>query len=369
MSRKRRGHGVYLGKRGNTWRVSYWIDTPEGRKQRTESFKNYDDAKDRKAKLDGGVPRADGRVLVRDFLEDWLRAIDNDPGYAESTKKSYGYKLRRYILAPMGDVQLRRVTPSKLTAVLSDVPSGSVRVVRMALSKAFASAVAAGEMPDNPLTRVDLGRRMPKRMIPDTWSQQEIGRFLEAAQGDRLEAAWRLLAVTGMREGELLGLDPDSVNEAAGTILVRQQVTTAGGKMMLLPVKERNSNRIIDVDPRTIALLKRRIARRREERVAVGPRWRDKHDLIVTHADGGMIHPTTFRDMFKRLVDKAEIRHGSPHRMRHSHATHLLSEGFGLPYVAQRLGHSKQTCLNLYGHVQPTTGRAAARAIAGWYGE
>jgi integrase len=367
-TKRRRGHGVYLGKRGSTWRVAYWIDTPKGRRQVQETFKNYDDAKNLKAKLDGGAPRADGRQLVKDFLEDWLRSLANDSGYAPSTVKSYGYKLRRYIITPIGDLPLRRVTTSKLTAVLSDVPKGSVRVVRFALSGAFNAAVEAGEMAENPVRRVALGRKPSKRKPAEVWSQEEIAAFLDAARGDRLEAAWRLLAVTGLREGELLGLPEDGFSEAAGTVLIRQQVTTAGGRMMLLPVKETNSNRTVDVDPRTIALLKKRATAQKEERLAAGALWRGNDGLLFTHPGGGTIHPTTFRDYFHKLVERAEIRPGAPHRMRHSHASALLGAGFGLPYVAERLGHSKQTCLILYGHVQPTSGKAAARAIAGWYG-
>jgi integrase len=45
-----------------------------------------------------------------------------------------------------------------------------------------------------------------RRMREQVWSPEEIRKFLEVARDDRYAAAWQLLAMTGLRRGELLGL-------------------------------------------------------------------------------------------------------------------------------------------------------------------
>jgi len=80
---------------------------------------------------------------------------------------------------------------------------------------------------------------------------------------------------------------------------------------------------------------------------------------------GGAISPQRLTEAFGALRKRAKIRPGRLHDVRHSHATHLLTEGVPVHFVAARLGHSSpMVTLSVYAHVLPTSDEQAAATIA-----
>jgi integrase len=80
----------------------------------------------------------------------------------------------------------------------------TVRYTHSVLRSALEQAVKWGLLSRNPTKHVDLPR-MERREL-SVLSVEELGRFLEAAREDRWYALWELLAATGMRPAEALGL-------------------------------------------------------------------------------------------------------------------------------------------------------------------
>ncbi len=78
----------------------------------------------------------------------------------------------------------------------------------------------------------------PSRPTYTTWSSEDIKDFFSAAKENRLFAAFVLLATTGMRRGEVLGVRWSDLNLDAGQLYVAHTLTTVGwGQLVIGPPK------------------------------------------------------------------------------------------------------------------------------------
>src|SRR5690606_22866183 len=115
-----------------------------------------------------------------------------------------------------------------------------------------------------------------------TWSSGDLRDFLDGIVGHRYEIAFRLLAASGLRRGEVLGLRWRDVDFDLGQIAVADTITELGPDVVMGPPKTARSRRNVYLDRRTIAALREHRKRQREQRVAAGPAWDGEHDWVVT---------------------------------------------------------------------------------------
>ena len=198
-----------------------------------------------------------------------------------------------------------------------------------------------------------------------TWTADELGCFLESVDEDRLRAAFYLLATTGMRRGEVLGLRWDDVDLDSGYLSVEQTITTVSDELIMGPVKTARSRRRIALDPATVAALRRHRALQAEERLAAGELWVDGN-LVFRSADGEPLHPDRFTRRFQRLVSDVGLPAlRGPHNLRHTWATLALQSGIHPKVVSERLGHATiAVTLDTYSHVVPSLDADAANLVA-----
>ena len=197
------------------------------------------------------------------------------------------------------------------------------------------------------------------------WTPAQLSQFLRSIAGNRNEALFRLLALTGMRRGEAIGLRWSDVDLRFGHVSIRQAVTVVDGKEIIDAPKTRRSRRTIDIDADTAALLE---AHRKTQSDALA-----RVDLTAAFDDrvfandvGEPMRPDSVGQAFHRLVDKAGVPVIRLHDLRHTHASHLLAAGINVKVVSERLGHASVSfTLDTYGHVMPGQQAEAAAAAAG----
>lgn len=241
-----------------------------------------------------------------------------------------------HVLPALGSRALQQLTAPMLNTLYADLLNHggergplapkTVRYVHTIVHKALADAVDAGILGANVAERAKPPR--PNRSQAGTitcWKPSELAAFLDSVKGTRLEPAWRLAAMTGMRRGEVLGLRWRDVDFDQCRLAVRNAILSVAYEVLESSPKSHQA-RVIDLDPATAALLRRHRTAQEVRRADFGAAYRD-HDLVICDQDGGPIHPQSFSQAFTRAVTEAGVRQIRLHDLRHTHATIAVKAG------------------------------------------
>jgi integrase len=378
-----RGH---VRKRGNSWCVVVDVgrDPETGKRRQTwrSGFRTKRDAERELTELlgrvRGGTYVESSRETVADFLREWLVAIEAR-GLRPNTISTYRMLAEKHLIPRVGSIPLQQLSASHLNAAYADMlargrrnvktPTGlSPRTVRYAHSvmrKALADAVKWNRLARNVADAADPPRKAATVKAPKTWTAAELRVFLEHVEPDRLAAAWRLAAATGMRRGEVLGLTWEALDLDGGRLAVRQTLTVADYKPRLAAPKTERSRREVGLDEGTVAALREYRKRQLEERLAAGELWENEAGLVFTDAIGRPLHPQAFSEAFERHIAAAGLRRIPLHGLRHTHATLALQAGVHPKVVSDRLGHfSAAFTLDTYSDSIPALQGEAAATVA-----
>ncbi len=208
----------------------------------------------------------------------------------------------------------------------------------------------------NPASSADPPKlRASHQMEFSTWSADELGRFLEFARSDRLYVLWLLLATTGMRRGEAMGLRWCDVDLGRGQVAIRQTVVSHNYRIALSEPKTARGRRVVALDEYTVEAL---VAYKEVRQPA-------EDELLFSYTTGNPLNPIDVSKRFRRMCGEAGLRRIRLHDLRHTHATLALQAGVHPKIVSERLGHSTVSfTLDVYSHAIPHMQKAAAAQIA-----
>jgi len=145
---------------------------------------------------------------------------------------------------------------------------------------------------------------------------------------------------------------------------VQQTLERAGRHPRFGTPKTARSRRTVPLPAELVALLRAWKAQQNQERLLLGPAYRD-YGLVFPLPDGGPIdyHNLSRRD-FARLTAQAGLPRIRFHDLRHAHASLLLGANVHPKVVSERLGHASiGITLDLYSHVAAPLQRDAAATI------
>ena len=261
---------------------------------------------------------------------------------------------------------------------------------------ALNAAVREGLIASNPLAQVRLDK--PVRPHPVIWTDERVAAwrrdgirppvavwtlrqlvtFLVGVENDRFAALWWLIALRGLRRGEVAALDRDDLDSEAGELTITRQLVALPGELYCGPPKSHASCRTVALDEagtrwlvdqavrQNIGLLRHQFAdqRRSDARICTGPCWRRGRPMF-TYADGRPIRPEYLTHRFNALVKEFDLPPIRLHDLRHGAATLALASHTDLKVIQQMLGHSSiVTTADTYTSVLPETAHRAAQATA-----
>jgi integrase len=251
--------------------------------------------------------------------------------------------------------------------VPSPVPPGlapkTVRNVHAFLHRALVDAVGWKYLTDNPASNVRPPRRPRTRR--QVWSPEEIRTFLSSVRQDRFVALFLLELTTGIRRGQICGLQWDAVDLEAGKITVHNNRVVVGGEARdKAGGKTRNADQTISIDRATVDALRSWLNVQDEERNLLGASY-NPGGYVFTYQDGRPLHPDSIRQRFDRLAVAAGLSRITFHDLRHSYATGALRAGVSPKVISERIGHANVGFfLETYAHVLGNDDREAAEQAA-----
>lgn len=152
----------------------------------------------------------------------------------------------------------------------------------------------------------------------------------------------RVIAMSGMRIGEVCALSWDDVDFENNTLTVSKTITRNGSTEVVGAPKTKASFRTIPVDKETMNVLSL---------------WKHENpgsvNVFQGNTSAGCYETRAFRDGLKRFYDKhPELPRLKPHDLRHTHASLLFANNVNPKVIQQRLGHeSIEITLDVYVHL------------------
>jgi integrase/recombinase XerC len=306
-------------------------------------------------KLQGGNVLADGvhlcqREVVQPGLIDpviaFARHLGAERGLSSHTQRAYLVDLRNLMsyerdrgISELSDIRLSDLR-SWLAAQSENGAARSTLARRAASVRAFLRwATRTGVIDSDPSLRLVAPHRV--KSLPGVLKQNEISAALDlaavAADDEdaihlRDRAILELLYATGIRVGELVGLDIDDVD--FGSNLVR--VMGKGAKERTVP---------FGLPAATALQGWLQLGRGQVLRAGSGP-------ALFLGRRGGRVDPRQVRSAVHQILQQVpDTPDLGPHGLRHSAATHLLEGGADLRAVQELLGHASLATTQIYTHV------------------
>jgi integrase len=362
----REGSIERLAKGSYRWR--YFYRTPDGRRAsksgRAATRREAADAMalSRSATIRSGRT-APASVTLAEYLAEWLTTYT--PTVRHTTAATTAKLAEAYILPRLGDSKLTEILPRTVERFLADLAVDgkrgvngtgglapkSIRNIHGVLHRALDDAVRNDLILRNPAH----GVRLPHAERPDlrVWDRDTLARFLEGNSADPMYPIWRLVASTGMRRGEVLGLRWSEVDLLDRKVRIIRARVSDGSRMVESLPKTRAGRRTISLDPVTRdALARLRDAQEvHAERLEMPPAAH-----VAANPDGSPLSAGSFRAKWRAAIARAGVPACRFHDLRHTFATMRLTEGVADHIVAGRLGHrDANTTRAIYAKYLPQT--------------
>lgn len=338
----------------------------------------------------GGI-RAGGEALtVAVWLRRWLASrLSLRP----ETVRSYGGHIEDYFIPHVGPVLLAELSRSRVQAMFTQiavtdgmagrpVKAATLHRIHATLRVALNEALRVGLIAANPAVGVELPsapyprptlwtvervaawRRGGAPPAVPVWTPEQTAAFLSSVREHRLYALLHLVALTGLRRGEVCGLTWADLDLDAGVLAVARQRRHTAGHVATAPPKTRAGIREIALDHTTVTALRQHRHRQQVERAAAAGNWNES-GYVFTFPDGRPLSPDRLTRVFAALVRASGLPPVTLHGLRHGAATIALVAGVGLKTVQAMLGHSSiQVTADIYPAVLPRTAHAAAEKTA-----
>jgi integrase len=407
MAGKKRanGEGTIYQRGDGRWEGAGYVQAADGTSRRVRVYgatrkQAADKLTEKLADSHHGRPApVDPSMTVGDYLTRWLTTVAVHR-VRSTTYANYDTYIRTFLIPGLGRLRLAGLTVADVRGFLDGVGAvcqcctrgwdarrdphhrrkdrrprccaigkcceqrvqpATVRYIRAVLSAALAHAVREEVLHRNVASAVRLPT--PRHTGYQPFTAGEARKYLYAAAFHRHGPLYELALRTGMRRGELLGLQWADLDLDGGYLSVRRTLARTKAGMTFQPPKTDASRRKILLPSACIIALRRYRQRQDLDRREAGERWTDR-DLVFTTATGRPLDPAYVHRQHETICYLAEVRYIRFHDLRHSCATLLLEQGVELVTIKELLGHARlHVTADIYAHVRPRLHRNAIEAL------
>ena len=361
------------GKEYTYWeaRYTYGYDPGTGKQlQRSVTGKTQKEVakklKEATASLDAGTYAAPQKMTVGEWLDIW--AAEYLKKIKPRTADLYRSTVRNHLKPTFGATKLDALTPHAIQTFYNSLTDEkhlspkTVKNIHGILHKALQQALRNKYIPFNPAEACELPRIEKAQIQP--LDDAQIRAFLQAIRSHRFEHLFLTVLFTGMREGEVLGLQWDRVNLTQGTIRIDAQLQKLSGQKEYKLVSTKNGKgRTITPPPFVITTLKQVKRQQMEYRMRYGECY-TQSNFVFTNELGLHYNAKQVYDAFKKVVAQIGRPDARFHDLRHSYAVAAIRSGDDIKTVQENLGHATAAfTLDVYGHVTEQMKRESANRM------
>jgi integrase/recombinase XerD len=234
-----------------------------------------------------------------------------------------------------GDVMLADITDYLAHCKRRGLSTSSIKLTVVAIRIFFRFLVARKIIEADPAEYVPLPRA--ERYLPETMNEVQVEKLLESIQvtqplGLRDRAMVELLYASGLRISEL-------ANSRLENLSLEERIIRVTGKG--------NKTRLVPVGRAACAAIGEYLAKERPELVS-----KKTGSELFLSVRGTKLTTARIWQILKRIARHAGMEMNVyPHLLRHSFATHLLSNGADLRIIQELLGHADVSTTQIYTHV------------------
>lgn len=382
-----------IRKRGDSYqiRVSVGYDTKGNHKEQSKTWKPPEGMTERQIQkelnrqavmFEESVNRGfkSSAVKFEELSEEWFEE------YAKLNLRSTTYErlkqLRHRIYPAIGHLRIDKITPRQLQAFVNSLAKEganektgkplapkTIRHNLSLISDVFTYAVKMGLVSDNPCSKVTI----PKGEVKEKqiYSQEEMEILLTKLMGEPLKyrVFFYLIAYSGFRRSEMLGLEWKDIDFENNIISVRRTSNyTAERGIYTDTTKTKRSQRTLKISPFIMNMLKQLKEEQDNEALRLGTKWVET-DRLFTKWNGEEMNNQTPYGWLKEFCEKNNLPFYGIHSFRHFAASALISAGLDVTTVSGALGHCNSgTTLNVYSHMFQNAQARVSEAMDGAFG-
>lgn len=352
----------YLTKDGETrymLQAYLGVDPFTGKQRRTtrRGFKTQKEAKKAERELllsveENGFTDHSSKPTFKEVADMWLESYETTvkPTTYQNTKNY----LNAIVENHFKDIRIESVSVAMMQKIVIELSQKYVAYLSQLsiINRVFKYAVHLDIIQTNPVDRIIRPKQQKPRKEKIALTKEDLNQFLTFAKKDArpvLYTAWHTLAYTGLRRGELLGLEWSDVDFENKTISINKTLVTVNGSLYTQSPKTKRSTRTISLDDATIQVLKNWKLEQKKQFFKNGVKSKD---IVITNIKGSYLDFAYFREELKKFLSTHNLKRFSVHSLRHTHASLLFEAGIEPKTISDRLGHSNiQTTLNMYTHL------------------
>ena len=315
-------------------------------------------------------------MKFQELAEEWF---DN---YAKNALRSTTYErmlqLTHRVYPAIGHLRIDKITARHLQGFVNSLAKEganektgkplapkTIRHNLSFISDVFSYAVRMDLISDNPCRKVVI----PKGEVKEKpiYSQEEIAKLLTAINGEstKYRAFFFLIAYSGFRRSEMLGLEWHDINFETGVIHIQRTSNYTKAKGIYTDdTKTKGSNRYVKIPQDILDLLLAYRKVQANEFFEIGDKYVET-DRLFTKWNGLPMNPQTPYGWLKEYCEENDFPFYGVHTFRHLNASLLIGAGIDVATVSGTLGHSNQTTtLSVYNHMFQEYQAKACDAVA-----
>lgn len=313
------------------------------RKQiRRRGFKTKREAHDAmlklKAEMLGGEHSDLSKLSYATFVDEWMK--ERTFHLQESTYEIHKTYLENVIKPRLGHFQLRQIEPihmqSFVNSLVIDVgyAPATVHIIFRIVSASLRKAKILKLINENPTIGITLPK-LRKTSEINVWTLEQVNHFISEGKNvyrpTRFYIACVIALLTGMRQGEIMGLRWKDIDFENQIIYIRQTLTQAG--KIKVGAKNNASIRNVHIPLKLIEELKLHRETIKKERKYYGRDY-DNNDLVICARKGNPLIPRNCRVEFHNLTEKLGLSKIRFHDLRHTHATMLIQQNINVKLIS-----------------------------------